>query len=356
MPQSFLIVRLGALGDIVHASPLVAAIAARWPGARIDWVVERKHRAVLDLVAGLDQVVEFASRRLGGAPGWAGTVRRLRAARYDVVLDAQGLLKSATLARAAGGSRTVGFAPTALREPAARAFYSEVVDPTGTTHVVAKNLALLRAVGIEAPVVRFPLRRDPESVPVRDAVEAVGGRFAVLNPGGGWPNKRWPPERFGAVAGELARRHGLPSLVLWGPGDESLADAVVSASGGAARRAPRTTIADILALVRRARLLVSGDTGPLHLAAAVGTPIVGIYGPTDPARNGPVDAADQCVSRHDVCECYHLRKCRAARWCLETVMVGEVVEAIGRRLARAAAGVGDGDAGTGAGGDRQEER
>jgi lipopolysaccharide heptosyltransferase I len=352
MPPSFLIVRLGALGDIVHASPLVAAIAARWPDARIDWVVERRHRAVLDLVTGLHQVVEFASRRLGGAPGWAGTVRTLRAARYDVVLDAQGLLKSATLARAAGGARTVGFATSALREPAARAFYSEVVEPAGTRHVVEKNLALLRAVGIEAPQVRFPLRRDPESAAVREAIEGVGGRFAVLNPGGGWPNKRWPADRFGAVAVELARRHGLPSLVLWGPGDEALADAVTAGSGGSARRAPRTTIADIVALVRRARLLVSGDTGPLHLAAAVGTPIVGIYGPTDPARNGPLAASDLCVSRHGVCECYHLRRCRADRWCLDAIGADEVIQAVGRRLALAEAEAhrGRADAGTGEGG------
>jgi lipopolysaccharide heptosyltransferase I len=335
MPQSFLIVRLGALGDIVHASPLVAALAARWPDASIDWVVERKHRPVLDLVTGLRRVVEFESRRFGAAPGWGGTTRGLRAARYDAVFDAQGLIKSATLARAAGGVRTIGFATGALREPAARGFYSETIDPAGTTHVVEKNLALLRAVGIDAPAVRFPLRRDPPRAALRQAIDEVGGGFAVLNPGGGWPNKRWHPERFGAVAAETAQRHGLPSLVLWGPGDEALADAVVAASAGAARRAPQTTIADIVALVGQARLVVSGDTGPLHLAAAVGTPIVGIYGPTDPARNGPISPDDVCVSRHDGCECYHLRKCRAARWCLETVTVDEVVRAIGRRLARA---------------------
>ena len=349
MPQSFLIVRLGALGDIVHATPLVAAIASRWPDARIDWVVERKHRAVLGLVTGLRQVVEFKSRRLWAAPGWVGTIRALRAMRYDVVFDAQGLLKSAALARAARGARTVGFASPSLREPLARGFYSEAIDPAGATHVVEKNLALLRAVGIDAPEVRFPLRRDPESASVRNAIEDLGGRFAVLNPGGGWPNKRWPPERFGAVAAELARRHDVRSFVLWGPGDETLADAVAGASGGTARRAPRTTIADVVALLRRARLLVSGDTGPLHLATAVGTPIVGIYGPTDPARNGPLATSDVCVSRNDVCECFHLRKCRAARWCLETITVDEVVQAIDRRLAPAEAGA-SGGRGTAEGG------
>ena len=121
-----------------------------------------------------------------------------------------------------------------------------------------------------------------------------------------------------------------------------------------ARRAPQTAIADIVALVGRARLVVSGDTGPLHLAAAVGAPIVGIYGPTDPARNGPVSPDDVCVSRHDVCECSHLRRCRAARWCLETVTVDEVMRAVDRRLARV--GAEGGDPGAEARGERGEAR
>jgi ADP-heptose:LPS heptosyltransferase len=124
----------------------------------------------------------------------------------------------------------------------------------------------------------------------------------------------------------------MSSIVLWGPGDERLADAVVEHARGAAVLAPRTSLADLLTLARAARLVVSGDTGPLHLATAIGTPVVGIYGPTDPARNGPLCDADVSVSRHEVCQCYHLRRCRAPAWCLGDVEMREVLEAVDRRL------------------------
>jgi lipopolysaccharide heptosyltransferase I len=330
---SFLVVRLGALGDIVHALPLAAALREHWPGGTVDWVVERRHRALLDLVTGLDAVITFDSRALAASEGWIGVARRLRERHYDVVFDAQGLMKSAALARAAGGTRTIGFAREHLREPLARALYSEVVTPAGARHVVDKNLSLLGAVGVAPGRPAFPFREDPPGEAVLAAIGEAGRPFAVINPGGGWPNKRWPPERFGAVAASLRERHGLSSLVLWGPGDRTLADEVVAAAHGIARLAPPTSLPDVLALLRHASLVVSGDTGPLHLAAAVGTPVVGVYGPTDPARNGPWAADDVCVSRHDVCECFHLRRCRAARWCLDSVTPHEVAEAVERRLA-----------------------
>jgi len=188
-------------------------------------------------------------------------------------------------------------------------------------------------VGLEPDVApRFPLTVPAPSPAVHEAIAA--GPYAVLNPGGGWPNKRWPADRFGRLARRLRERRGWRSLVLWGPGDEALADAVTGHSEGCAVRAPRTDIGDLLSLVQGASVFVSGDTGPLHLAAAVGTPVVGIYGPTDPARNGPWDPRDVCVSRSGVCECSHLRRCRAARWCLDEVGVEEVAEAVYRRVER----------------------
>ena len=156
--------------------------------------------------------------------------------------------------------------------------------------------------------------------------------FALLNPGAAWPNKRWPPERFGAVALWLHRQHALPSAVLWGPDGEHLAADVAAASAGTAHLAPRTSIADLVALARAATLMVSGDTGPLHIAAAVGTPVVGIYGPTSEARNGPWSNEDVTVSRFGACECHYRRWCRANRWCIGDVSVEEVTGAVDRRL------------------------
>jgi lipopolysaccharide heptosyltransferase I len=318
-----LIVRLGALGDIVHALPAFAACRRTWPEARIDWLVESRHRAVLDLVRGVSHVVEIDT---AGAPASVpGRIREMRAARYDVALDLQGLIKSAVLARSSGAARVVGFDRAALREPLAALAYSETHAVGETGHVIRKNLALAAAVGADASRIEFPVAVPDTTVP--------GPPYAVLNAGGGWPNKRWPADRFGALAAWLQERHGLRSLVLWGPAERDLADSIASASGGAATPAPPTTIGDVLALSRGARVFVSGDTGPLHLAAAVGTPVVGLFGPTSPARNGPFDPADVTVSRFETCVCHHERRCRRPVPCIDDISLAEVRDAVTRRLA-----------------------
>jgi lipopolysaccharide heptosyltransferase I len=333
--MNILIVRLGALGDIVHALPAAAALRAAMPDARIDWLVDGKHRALLDLVHGLDRVVTLD----GSSPSaWIDVVRRLRQVSYDAALDMQGLMKSAVLARASGAARVAGFSIWHLREKTARPFYSSTDDFSDadgqrtSRHVIYKNLHLLRVLGVESDRVSFPFV-DVDS-PAAGAVQTAdgGGPFALLNPGAAWPNKRWPAERFGDVAAFLREVRGLRSIVLWGPGDEALAQAVVRASSGAAREAPPTGIADLLALSRAAALCVSGDTGPAHLATAVGTPAVGIFGPTDPDRNGPWASEDVVVTRFGSCRCHYKRQCQNAEWCLDDVSVAEVTAAIQHRL------------------------
>ena len=332
--MNILIVRLGALGDVVHAIPAAAAIRAAMPEARIDWLVEAKHRPIVDLVTTLDRVVPLDGRTI---PAWAGVVRRLRQVRYDVALDLQGLMKSAVLARASGAVRVAGFSIWHLREKGARPFYSETgVADENVEHVIDKNLQLLRVIGIETSRVEFPLA-DVNSRAVEIVrSELCGERYVLINPGAAWPNKQWPPSRFGEVAAFLRDVRGLPSVVLWGPGEETLARSVIDESHGAARQAPPTSIADLVALARSAALVVSGDTGPLHIAAAVGTPAVAIFGPTNPARNGPWSPDDVTVSRFDRCDCPYERKCHQAEWCLDTVSVAEVTAAIQQRLGRSA--------------------
>jgi heptosyltransferase I len=342
--RAFLIVRLGALGDIVHALPLAAALRATWPDARVDWLVDVKHRAILEHVGGLSTIVAVDTRRMGGDTGVVPVVRALRAVRYDVAIDAQGLLKSAVLARLAGAARVVGLARGHLREPLARWAHDDAVEPAGP-HVVDHALALAEAAGATPALARRSLGeggppRFALQAPASDIVARVRGAlglgdsqpFALINPGAAWPNKRWPPERFGAVARHLRERHGWPSIVAWGPGEEALARAVVDAADGAAASAPATSLAELLAIVGAAGLVVSGDTGPLHLAAALDTPIVGIYGPTDPARNGPWSPADVTLSRNGACACHHQRRCTAAAWCLDGLAVAEVSAAVDRRL------------------------
>jgi ADP-heptose:LPS heptosyltransferase len=245
-------------------------------------------------------------------------------------------LKSAGLARLSGAARVIGFPADLLRERAARVFYTETAGEGGS-HVINKNLSMLTAIGVRVPDVEFRLE-DPNPRIAADARERLGvgdaGPFVLLNPGAAWPNKRWPPVYFAELAKELSKRHGLRSLVLWGPGEEQLARTVAVASDNTAFVSPKTTIADLISLSRAAALMISGDTGPLHLAAAAGTPIVGIFGPTDPARNGPWAQDDLVASRYRACSCHYQRQCRIQGWCLLDISPREVMELVDRRLAR----------------------
>ncbi len=348
-PHSALIVRLGSLGDLVHVVPAVAALREAWPDAQIDWLVEPPHAPLLELVPAVSRVVVLKGRSIGG---WWATRRELRARRYDIALDFQGLVKSAALARLSGARRIVGFDTAALREPAARFFYTEQVEVGEGRHVIDKNLALaeqasggffahsaLRTPHPPAPTLRrasFALRTPHFALRTsHSALRTPHGvtDFALLNPGAAWPNKRWPPERFGEVARRVRDVYGWTSIVLWGPGEADLAAAVVAASGGAAVSAPQTTFNDVLALAGAARVMVSGDTGPLHLAAAAGCPIVALFGPTTPERNGPWDDRDVSISQYAQCACHFKRVCRQPdRWCLADIQVDQVVAAIRQRV------------------------
>lgn len=336
----FLIVRLGALGDIVHAIPVAAALRRAFPSARIDWVVSGKHRAILDLVPLIDRRLSIKDRSGSGEDAsFLTAIRDIRRSEYDAALDLQGLVKSALIARLSGAKRVIGFNRKYAREPFARWFYTEQHDPGGdgiyaaaeTRHVVDINLGLLSALGVTAGTAEFPIEAR-DSLVARQIAERTGGRYALLNPGAAWPNKRWPPPRLAALASALRSRRGLPSVVLWGPGEIELAAEVVAAADGAALMPPETAIADIVALARGAAVMVSGDTGPTHLAAAVGTPIVGIYGPTRPERNGSWRREDETVSRAAICRCHHFRSCRVERMCLLDITVDEVLAAVERRL------------------------
>ncbi len=341
MPR-ILIVRMSALGDIVHALPVLAALRRAWPAARVDWIVDEAYASVLALAEGLHQRVVVRAKESGVAPGavtfggplgYGGAIRHLRAQRYDAALDLQGLLKSALWARLSGAARVIGFDRAHLREPLAAAFYSETVVPLDAPHVIEKNLSILKALNVPQGTVELPLHPTAGAAATA-AIAAIGGprRYVVLNPGAAWPNKRWPAERFGALAAQLRVRTGLQTLVTWGPDERALADQVVAASDGAAAPAPPTAIADLAVIMRDAALVVSGDTGPLHIAAAMGAPLVGLYGPTWPERNGPWNPDDQVISRAGGCVCHHKRQCLRGAPCINEIAVPEVLAAAERRL------------------------
>jgi ADP-heptose:LPS heptosyltransferase len=329
-----LLVRLSSIGDVVHALPALAAL--RRHGHSAGWLVEP---AALPLVWDNPALSYCGRVPPRGAFSWRAaraTLRQVRRQRFEIALDLQGLWKSAAWARLAGTRRVLGFAAAHRREPASAWLVKEqVAQPPEAVHVIDKNLALLRPLGVEAPGLReFPLpASEPEKRSVARGLQVLGlSDYVILNPGGGWANKLWPAESFGLLA-ERLRERGVSPLVTFGPGEEALADRVVAASRGTAVRGFGTTLLEYAELARRARLVVAADTGPLHIACAVATPVVGLFGPTDPARNGPFSAADRVVRKAPACAPCHRRACATHAGVMKTIDVEEVLAAALARLA-----------------------
>jgi lipopolysaccharide heptosyltransferase I len=330
-----LVVRLGSLGDVIHTVPAVAALRRAMPEARIDWLVDAPHQDIAGLVQAIDARIVLEARTL---KAWLNAAAVLRHRGYDAAVDFQGLFKSAILARVSGARRVLGFSIWHLRERGARAFYTHTAAAEADgRHVIRKNMALASllapTIDPDTEPLEFPLAVHP-SGQVEQLKRALGGEpYAVLNPGAAWPNKRWPAERFGDVAAFLRARHGLRSVVTWGPGEKMLAESVVARSEGAAIMTPALRLLDIVALLREARLMVSGDTGPTHIAGALGVPIVSPFGPTSAARNGPWDPRDIVITKFDECQCHYQRRCRVPeRWCLGRLPAPEVMAAITQRI------------------------
>jgi lipopolysaccharide heptosyltransferase I len=343
-----LFVKLGSVGDIVHALPALAALRRALPRAEISWAVERRTAEILRDNPLINTLIEIDTKGLRRWPVSGETLlaprqqlRRLRASPFDLAIDFQGLLKSAAVARLSGARRRVGFARAHLREPASRFLLTETVQTPARAHVIRKNLALAAgAAGVEVPShaddFEFPIHTSPEHRREADEIAALAGRrFALLNPGGGWTTKLWEAERFGALADALYAEQGLRSVVSYGPGERELAERAAGASRTGAAITAGPTLKGFYALVGRAAVYVGGDTGPTHLAVAAGTPVVGLFGPTEWWRNGSPREEDICVERADIdcrADC-HRRAC--SKWVCMDLEVGRVAAAVARRLSGA---------------------
>ncbi|MBL8192852.1 MAG: lipopolysaccharide heptosyltransferase I [Blastocatellia bacterium] len=341
----FLIVKLSSIGDVVHTLPAVAALRQAYPKERITWVVERSASAILLDNPTIDQLIIIDTRRWRKnfwqpptIQEFISSIKTLRKHPVDIALDFQGLLKSASIARLSRSSKILGFSNIGLREKASRFFLTDQIDINDQQHVIEKNLQLVASLGID---IKQPFQ-FPISVPKTDELyidklleNLQVTEFAIINPGGGWPTKLWSAEKFGQMADWLWENYKLPSLVTFGPGEENLAQRVIKASRSSHCYSVTTNLKQFVALARRATLFLGGDTGPLHLAAACQTPIVGIYGPTQPKRNGPFDKADLTVGLEDLAcrvNC-HRRRCPTNNECMD-ISLNTVAKAIEKRLSK----------------------
>lgn len=315
------LLRTSALGDVVHSLPVLEALRAACPDARIAWVVDEAFAPLLAGHPALDLVISLplrAWRRSKGNPSAAGAVWRalgtLRSFRPEVAVDLMGNHKAGALAWLSGAPRRLGHRHCDRREPSSAVWINEEVPARGE-HAVDRALSLLDGLLPGGPPVvsaatRLACTEDPRGL---DLLGSCPRPPLLLQPGAGWGNKRYPSESWGAVAGLLVDLG--PIRVLSAPGEESLAQAVVAASGGSAEHWHAPSLPMLATLLRGARALLGGDTGPLHLAHALGTPVLGLFGPTNPRRNGPWRLPGSALTVSLPCSFCH-RRLAAPKACL----------------------------------------
>lgn len=340
-PKRFLVVKFGSLGDIVHCLPSVAQLRNAFPDAAIDWLIETKNKIVVEL-SGLDvRLVPIDTYQWRNSPGIgsakeiAELVWALSTDGYDCTIDFQGLIKSAFFAYLSGAPVRIGWERDFLKESVSRFFYTEVVTPK-RIHIIDQQMELLKPLGID-PVWETEVRLQARPAAKRSLEQKLSGLtdYILINPGGNWATKCWPPERYGELAQRLMSE-GYPVAVTWAPNEDALRRRVVQAAGRGIREIP-TNLEELVALCESARLFVGGDTGPMHFAAAVGTPIVAIFGPTSSDRNGPFRREDVVVERRLSCRpCYERERCPLEHLqCMMDITVDHVHEAVRKRLSLA---------------------
>jgi heptosyltransferase-1 len=338
-PKRILVIKFGSLGDIVHCLPSVRQLLDQFPDAEIDWLIERKNKTVVEMsglgvrIVPIDTYQWRYSPGIGSAKEILEFIWALRTDGYDCTIDFQGLLKSAFVGYLSAAPVRIGWERDFLKESTSRFFYTEVVKPR-RVHIIDQQMELLKPLGIEPDWDTVPEINAPATA--KASVERkIGDKrdFVLINPGGNWVTKRWDPGKYGALAIRLVE-DGHQVAVTWGPGEESAARTIRDIAGRDLLMVD-STLPELVALCERARLFVGGDTGPMHFAAAVGTPVVSIFGPTSSDRNGPFRREDVVVERRMPCRpCYERDACPLEHLeCMVNITVDHVYEACNKRLA-----------------------
>jgi lipopolysaccharide heptosyltransferase I len=339
--HKILILRLSSLGDIIHTLPAFHGLRAAFPDARIDWLVERRLAYFLGAVEGIDRIIPIDTGALRKAPWRASSWRLLldpvggvRRTRYDIAIDFQGLLKTAFLSLASGAAARIGFSKELVRERPSHWFYNRWVRPPMVPiHIARLNLLLAQAAGAGQDFVVPKIRAgngDVAAIEDRLFRERLS-RFVVINPGGGWPTKRWLPARYGELAARIQSKLGLAVVITTGPGEDSLYQDIAGISTGPPPIHFAIPFLQLIPLFCKAQLVIGGDTGPLHLACALGIPVVSIMGPTAPVRNGPWTGEDGVVVHRLPCSFCNGRSCSTRNECMD-IPVEEVYAAVVQRL------------------------
>lgn len=332
--RKILIIKPSSLGDIVDALPAVGAIRKRFPSARISWLVKSEWAAILKGHRAIDEVIA-APFRWGEVPQ---LIRAVRKHPFDLVVDLQGLLRSALLGYATGASVRIGF--SAAREGAPWFYTDRVAVPEGVVHAIDRYRRVAKALGCNVERVDFDIPSSAELAANVRRLLSEGGlpepvSFALIHPTARWESKKWEPARFAAVADWLIREKKLPAVFVGGKGEREEVDRILQQMKQPAMNlAGKTTLPELAELIRQARFFVCNDSGPMHLAAAVGTPVVALFGPTDPRKIGPYGAGHTVIRKEVGCAGCRRNRCVRGNECMKAISVDEVAQAIENRGGR----------------------
>jgi heptosyltransferase I len=340
-PPKILIIRLSSLGDILHVLPAFNALRSTYPDAKIDWLAANKSEFLLTAVQGIDGIHLLDTHALIRSPfdrsvwhEFSSVLRGLRAQHYDFTLDFQGLLKTAFLGLMAGARTRIGFSGELVRERPAQWFYHRTLKkPSGPVHVLALNQMLAElagAISVPKPIDFSVAAEDYRHIDTLLNKARIND-FVVLNPGGGWQTKRWDPANYGSLARHIQEKLDMPVVVTTGPGEQKFFETIARFCGEPPPLHFPVSFLQLIPLLKRARLFVGGDTGPFHLACALGTPVVGIFGPTSPVRNGPWKNGEEILQHVLPCSYCYGRTCPTKNECMD-IGVDEVFSAVIRRL------------------------
>jgi len=331
-PRRVLIIKPSAIGDIVHALPILPRLRKLWPQAKLSWLVTPGCAALVERHPLVDEVILFERKRLGR--GWHSTAAlwelgafliALRRRKFDLVIDLQGLFRSAWVSVASGAPRRIGFSNAREFAPLC---YSELVDCSWEKdHAVERYMKIASALGCGDGPVEFQFAVDDEDRRYIEGLIPAGTAYAVLMPGTNWQTKRWPVERFAGLVRPLKERFGLETVVAGAAEDAGLNGRIPAKFDLTAK----TNLRQIVALLERARLVIGNDAGPMHMAAAMGIPLVAAYGPTDPIRTGPFGRGDSVVRLDLPCSPCGSRRC-SHRSCMEWLEIDPILQTAAEQI------------------------
>lgn len=341
--NSILILKRSAFGDIIHTLPVIPALRKKFPKASITWVTEVGFGDFLRTQEGIDRVVEIGFRsmfRRGLLGKYRRRMKSISTEKFDVLIDFQGTLKSWLQLWSVRAERKIGFNRLDARESFTTRFYTEQVPPMPYgLHVIKQYLRLLEPLGISEREIRYPGihldSRDDDYVD-RWMAEQGAGKLVAVNPFTNWMTKNWPHQNVVDFCKLLGNETKYRPLLIWGPPEKAKAEKIVSAADGAALLAPATNLTQLAALLRRCALYIGGDTGPTHLATSMNVPVVALFGPTDPRRNGPIDPADETLWLEMTCKGCRRNRCKlndTVAECMLRISPQMALEAVLRRLA-----------------------